>query len=135
MQVSLDFDERHFEKGGILEQPWKQFLASSDNDNESSDTLKELFQEVNNNRTKHEPVQVPQDVEVVSILEVPAVGPVLQPLGTGIPAWLWVIFGIVVFLLVVALGQGYYYYQIPVKPQFFAPGSEPNAEYISDYLF
>jgi hypothetical protein len=108
MQVSLGFDERHFEKGGILEQPWKQFLASSDIPSNVAE-IQDLFENVNQGAV-HAPVDVPNDdlrvsddAEVVSILEVPAVGPILKPLGTGVPAWLWVIFGILVFLLIVAL--------------------------------
>lgn len=101
MQVSLDFDERHFQKGGILEQPWKQFLANGETQAGNEAAIKDLFQDVHSEDVFAE--ETSPEAEVVSIVEVPAVGPVLKPLSTGVPAWLWVIFGILVFLLLVAL--------------------------------
>ena len=81
MQVSLDFNERHFQKGGILEQPWKQFLATSDVSTDETE-IKQLFEDFQN---VSEEVQS-RKTEIVEILEVPAVGPVLKPLSTGVPA-------------------------------------------------
>lgn len=107
MQVSLGFDERHFQKGGILEQPWKQFMAA-DHEVASETNLEQLFADLSKDAPEEAPSQEPTEaltqapVEVVSILEVS--GPVLQPLSSGVPAWLWVIFGILVFLLLVAIG-------------------------------
>jgi hypothetical protein len=107
MQVSLDFDERHFQKGGILEQPWKQFLATGD-DSARESAIVELFENVSGKPAVT--IAAHDEAELVSILEVPAVGPVLKPLSTGVPAWLWVIFGVLVFLLLVALSWGLYSY-------------------------